>query len=92
MDARVTCQLCGECDIGCNYGSKNTLDYTCLSAAQQLGATIKPRCEVRSFQPIEQGGAITGYRVSYVDHSSVPEGQPREGEQPSAPDDRGARS
>ena len=24
---RHTCRLCGECDIGCNYGSKNTLDY-----------------------------------------------------------------
>ena len=23
---RTTCQLCGECDVGCNYGSKNTLD------------------------------------------------------------------
>ena len=23
---RQTCRLCGECDIGCNYGAKNTLD------------------------------------------------------------------
>src|SRR5215207_3130775 len=27
---RSTCRLCGECDIGCNYGSKNTLDYNYL--------------------------------------------------------------
>ena len=25
---RLTCRLCGECDIGCNEGSKNTLDLT----------------------------------------------------------------
>ncbi|MEX5300514.1 FAD-dependent oxidoreductase, partial [Kocuria sp. CPCC 205292] len=24
---RYACRLCGECDIGCNYGSKNTTDY-----------------------------------------------------------------
>ena len=29
----VTCRLCGECDIGCNDGSKNTLDHNYLSAA-----------------------------------------------------------
>ena len=35
---RLTCRLCGECDIGCNYGAKNTLDYTYLSAAERAGA------------------------------------------------------
>ena len=30
---RLTCRLCGECDIGCNEGSKNTLDHNYLSAA-----------------------------------------------------------
>ena len=30
----------------------------------------------------EQGGNITGYRVSYVDHSSAIEGQPRDDNQP----------
>ena len=31
--ARRTCRLCGECDIGCNDGAKNTLDHNFLSAA-----------------------------------------------------------
>ena len=31
---RSTCALVGECDLGCNYGAKNTLDHTYLSAAQ----------------------------------------------------------
>ena len=30
---RLTCSLCGECDIGCNSGSKNTLDYNFLTTA-----------------------------------------------------------
>ena len=30
---RTTCQMCGECDIGCNYGAKNTLDYNYLTDA-----------------------------------------------------------
>ena len=46
---RETCRLCGECDLGCNFGSKNTLDYTYLTAAQYEGAEIRTRCEVRDF-------------------------------------------
>ena len=66
---RDTCRLCGECDIGCNYGSKNTLDYNYLSLAKLNKADIRTRSEVRSFRPrkAEEGG---GYEVSYVDHST----------------------
>jgi cholesterol oxidase len=62
---RYTCRLCGECDIGCNFGSKNTLDYTYLSAAHRLGADIRTLSEVRSFKPSEDGG----YTIHYVQHS-----------------------
>ncbi|HYU75181.1 MAG TPA: NAD(P)-binding protein, partial [Ktedonobacteraceae bacterium] len=68
---RYTCRLCGECDIGCNYGSKNTLDYTYLSAAHRLGAEIRTLCEVRSFEPTEGGG----YTIHYVQHDPENEGQ-----------------
>lgn len=61
---RVTCRLCGECDLGCNYGSKNTLDHTYLSAAKHHGADIRVLCEVRRFGPRPGGG----YEVSYVEH------------------------
>ena len=61
---RSTCRLCGECDIGCNYGSKNTLDFNYLSEARRLGAEIKPLHEVRSFAP----DPPHGYRVDYVIH------------------------
>ena len=60
---RTTCRLCGECDIGCNYGSKNTLDYNYLSAAERHGADIRTLCEVRSFAPRGDG-----YDVGYVEH------------------------
>lgn len=68
---RYTCCLCGECDIGCNFGSKNTLDYTYLSAAHRLGAEIRILCEVRSFEPAEGGG----YTIHYVQHDLDKEGQ-----------------
>jgi cholesterol oxidase len=60
---RITCRLCGECDLGCNDGAKNTLDYTYLSRAADAGAVIRPLCEVRR---IDRGGADGGYRVGYT--------------------------
>ena len=41
---RTTCQLCGECDVGCNYGAKNTLDYNYLTHAKHHGAEIRTLC------------------------------------------------
>jgi cholesterol oxidase len=63
---RLTCCLCGECDIGCNYGSKNSLDYNYLSRAQDLGADIRSLAEVRTIEPEVEPGR--GYRVTYVRH------------------------
>lgn len=70
--ARSTCRLCGECNIGCNTGSKNTLDFTYLSRAHQAGADIRERCEVRTVEPRPGGG----YRVAYVEHVEDNEGAP----------------
>jgi cholesterol oxidase len=69
---RQTCRLVGECDIGCNYGAKNTLDYNYLTAAWHDGADIRTRCEVREFEPREGGGWI----VHYVEHTDEHEGSP----------------
>jgi cholesterol oxidase len=60
---RTTCRLCGECDIGCNYGSKNTLDFNYLSEAVRLGVEIRTLCEVKEFAPHAQG-----YQVRYLHH------------------------
>jgi cholesterol oxidase len=67
---RYTCRLVGECDVGCNYGSKNSLDYTYLTAAQRAGATLRTMCEVREFAPRDGGG----FEVRYVQHSLDSEG------------------
>jgi cholesterol oxidase len=67
---RYTCRLCGECDAGCNYGSKNTLDYTYLTEAQYAGAEIRTLCEVRAFEPRPGGG----FRVDYLQHDLQREG------------------
>jgi len=67
---RTTCRLCGECDIGCNYGAKSTLDYNYLSEAIHEGAEIRDLCEVRELEPREGGG----YRVRYVQHDLAREG------------------
>jgi cholesterol oxidase len=61
---RYTCRLVGECDVGCNWGAKNTLDYTYLSAAKRHGAELRTQAEVRSFAPVEGGG----FRITYVVH------------------------
>jgi len=69
---RTTCRLVGECDIGCNYGAKNTLDYNYLSEAQHEGAVIRDLCEVRIIEPRPDGG----YTVRYVKHDLGLEGRP----------------
>src|SRR3954454_12244609 len=76
---RLTCRLCGECNIGCNYGSKNTLDFNYLSAASlRHGALIRTRCEVKPFAPRPGGG----YTIDYVDHNDAVEGEKRKGDPP----------
>jgi cholesterol oxidase len=71
---RLTCRLCGECNIGCNYGSKNTLDFNYLSvASMRHGALIRTRCEVKAFAPRAGGG----YTIDFVDHSDAVEGEKR---------------
>jgi cholesterol oxidase len=63
---RSTCVLCGECDIGCNYGSKNTLDYTYITAAihQPRPAQVETLCEVKNISPLSG----RGYQIEGVRH------------------------
>ena len=64
---RRTCKLCGECDIGCNEGAKNSLDHTYLSAAAHHGADIRTLREVKAIRPRPGGG----YEVDYVHHADL---------------------
>ncbi len=65
---RQTCRLCGECDIGCNVGAKNSLDFNYLTLAAQAGAEIRTLAEVKDFEPAP---GDDGYLVRYEQH---PEG------------------
>jgi cholesterol oxidase len=67
---RLTCRHVAECDLGCNHGAKNSLDYTYITAAWHAGADIRTRHEVRSFAPREGGG----YTLRYVIHDAEAEG------------------
>jgi cholesterol oxidase len=60
------CRNCGECDIGCRYNAKNTLDLNYLALAEQRhGALVRPLAEVFAIVP-EAGG----YRVHYRDRTT----------------------
>jgi cholesterol oxidase len=71
---RYTCRLVGECNAGCNYGAKNSLDYNYLSEAKHLGAEIRDRCEVRALRRREGGG----FEIDYVHHDPEAEGHKTE--------------
>ena len=59
---QFACSNCGECFIGCNTHSKNTLDLNYLWFAQRAGAEVYSQHTVRSIVP-EDGG----YRVAFKD-------------------------
>lgn len=69
---RQTCRLVGECDLGCNFGAKNTLDYTYVERALRAGASVWCGCEARVLG--RDGG---GWTVSYRQHAAVREVTPQ---------------
>ncbi len=74
---RVTCQLCGECDVGCNFGAKNTLDYNYLTHAAHHGAELRTLCDVRTLEPRPGGGYAVGYAdLSDPDGAAARNGRP----------------
>lgn len=62
---RETCRLSTECEFGCQYGSKNTLDFNYLAQAESLGAEIRTGIFVTHIEP-----ASRGYRIHGVDLES----------------------
>ncbi|MBU8895156.1 GMC family oxidoreductase N-terminal domain-containing protein [Corallococcus sp. M34] len=59
---RKPCQLCAECEFGCQHGAKNTMDLTYLARAEALGTTVLPRMQVSHVEPV-----AGGYRVHATD-------------------------
>ena len=48
---QTSCVLCGECDIGCNFHAKNTLDLNYLFVAEKRGAVVMANHNVTSIRP-----------------------------------------
>jgi cholesterol oxidase len=64
-EGRQPCRLVAECEFGCQYGAKNTLDLSYLARAETLGARVRPGSLVTRIEPEGQG-----YRVRYTDVAS----------------------
>jgi cholesterol oxidase len=72
---RTTCQQCAECEFGCSYGAKNTLDFTYLAKALGMGAELATGRNVSHIAPSpdsrqqrgQQRGQQPGWDVHYVD-------------------------
>ena len=69
---RLTCKLTGECDLGCNHGSKNSLDYTYITAAWHAGRR-HPHAPRGARLRAPRGRRL---RVDYVIHDASAEGTP----------------
>lgn len=67
---RTTCTLCGECDVGCNSGAKESLDVGLLTRARAAGAVLRCLAEARTLQR-EADGTWT---VGYVQHAAGRDG------------------
>ncbi|MEE8200488.1 MAG: GMC oxidoreductase [Candidatus Acidoferrales bacterium] len=48
---QLPCNLCGVCVFGCDRHSKNTLDLNYLKRAEDLGAEVRPLCQVTRIEP-----------------------------------------
>ena len=71
-EGRQVCQLCAECEFGCPYGAKNTLDFTYLAEAEAHGARVRTHAQVGHIAParVASGtgsGSSPGWAVHYED-------------------------
>ncbi len=63
--AREKCRLVAECEFGCQYGAKNTLDLSYLARAQRNGAKVMPDTAVESI-----ASTVDGFRLGVRDTMS----------------------
>lgn len=66
---QVACQNCGECYIGCNTHSKNTMDLTYLWLAERAGAEVYSQHHVSWIEPNPSHHPVcpNGYTIHYED-------------------------
>ncbi len=74
--ARVTCQYCGGCLVGCRHNAKNTLPKNYLYFAQKWGVQIQAESQVDDIRPLETGEPDQArYEVSYFNPTKLFNGQ-----------------
>lgn len=56
------CIMCAECNLGCNYKAKSSMDVNYLHRAQQLGCLVKSGHQVDRIEPLVGGG----YRIGCI--------------------------
>jgi cholesterol oxidase len=66
---QYSCSYCGECFIGCNTHSKNTLDLNYLHFAEKLGAKVFSQHKVVSIRPNGPDHPVhpRGYTLEFED-------------------------
>lgn len=64
------CVMCAECNVGCQYHAKSSMDVNYLFRARAQGAVVRARHQVDRIEPSDGG-----YRVACTDTS---DGEPRE--------------
>jgi cholesterol oxidase len=53
-----TCRLVAECEFGCQFGAKRSMDLTYLARARELGAEVRPHMLVSHVAPASDGYAV----------------------------------
>jgi cholesterol oxidase len=58
---REACRFVAECEFGCQFGAKNSMDLTYLAGAEELGATVRTGAWAEHVSQ-EAGGYAVTYR------------------------------
>ncbi len=74
-EGRQPCQMCAECEFGCTYGAKNTLDFTYLAKAEAKGMRLRTGALVSHIAPAPAGGWEVHYRDIESGESKVVTGR-----------------
>ena len=67
-NGREPCRMVAECQFGCQYGAKNTLDFTYLAKAEKHGVTVQANSHVTRLECLP-----SAYKVYYTDVNSSQE-------------------
>ncbi len=59
---QATCQFVAECEFGCQFGAKRSMDLTYLARAEELGAVVRTGAQALYVRPDHDHGYSVVYR------------------------------